>query len=1251
MLMRPQHLLHQVQSSLNAGSAGISDGELLSRFISTNDQNSFAILLDRYAGLVMGVCRRVVGETHLAEDVFQATFVVLSQKASSLRHKVSLPAWLHRVAFRLALRARQSMRLRQPAGRPIERLSPASPLDDLSARELLAILDEEIIRLPEIQRTALILCCLEGHSQEEAAHLLGCSPGSIKGHLERGRILLRNGLSKRGFFLSAVLGSQLVLSSYSAVSAHLMGDTLSQLQPGGALKPGIAALVESFMRSSFLTKLKVIGLSILLVCGVGFCAGMIDRSVGKEPHLAATVPEAKDPEQEDKFKKGDETPGSTLTVLGKVVDEKGAPLSGIQVRLMLTRGDGKTTTTDRDGTFRLPWPVRLDTSWVPSCLVASDSDGSLQGIPAVSKKTKKLKDGEEIRVVLKPARTTTIRVLDARKQPVDAARVVMQSSSLTLLTTGETRADGTITLRSPADAEIDCVFAFKPGLGFDYFSTALAKHKPERKPLPDEVALQLVSARTVRIKAVDSDNKPVAGVAIHPWYIQLNGKLDHANMGGDVHAVNTDSSGVAAFDWIPADFDDAIAFFAYSPTYSHAERVTLEKKMPATELTMHLLRKAKLSGKVVGLDGKPAAGIVVEANGAGSGYQYGNGKALTRPDGSYEMTVNGEVAYIVTVVDNRWASASHTGIAVREGKPVSGLDFQLTDGTIVRGTLTVGKDRRPLADQYLSLSLNGGDIPSEIRKEGDNYSHEVNHNRWTTTDSEGHYRFCVGPGKYVLTGPTGMKAKEIVVAREKEVVNDLHMPRPEFGRLVVKVIDADGKPVPGATVEGQYMRGTNKLIREATTDASGTFEVERVLVPAALFARTKDGKFAGTARIDFEQEQVTIRVGPVAPAEGRLLDNEGKIVVGGRIQYGVIVTIIQEGHPNDVCTMCFGGVVITGNDGRFSLKGLTLGEEYTINFDHGVERAGWSTITTVTPTKAETIHLGDFRIPKLVPPPYQPPTLEETTTKLFAKREKLSERIARAQAEAKSHYLRVLVIVGDPTDANTRKLVGLIDSHDAIGAVMCEFEQLAVSTEDTESLAVLRKTYDLDADPRKLPTLFVLGEDGKLIAKNSPSLDGKRTEIATPLKEFLANQALPPQDAKKLLTAAQDQARREGKRVFLKESGTYCYPCRLLSRFLDKQKAILDSHYVFVEIDRGRFTHGDEVMMRYRGKEERSIPWCAILDANGKMLGHWDGPDGNIGFPSQSKSIDHFLGVLKATTPGLTSTQLTELRQALEQKR
>ena len=287
--MRPHQILSLIRSQLVKVPNDDSDSELLRRFISLNDHDSFAKLLDRYAGMVMGVCRRVVGETHLAEDVFQATFLVLSKKAKSLRETMSLPAWLHRVAFRLALRTRKSMRSRQPPGVSVERIASSSPLDELSARELLAILDEELNRLPETHRTALILCCLEGHSQEEAAHLLGCSPGSIKGRLERGRNQLRDRLTKRGLIFSAIVGIPLVIAPTGFVSAAVLQNTLALLTPGHSIEPTVAALVEAFMRTSVLVKLKVAGLSLLLVCGVGF--GAVTMYETEQPAVETKAPQ------------------------------------------------------------------------------------------------------------------------------------------------------------------------------------------------------------------------------------------------------------------------------------------------------------------------------------------------------------------------------------------------------------------------------------------------------------------------------------------------------------------------------------------------------------------------------------------------------------------------------------------------------------------------------------------------------------------------------------------------------------------------------------------------------------------------------------------------------------------------------------------------------------------------------------------------------------------------------------------------
>src|SRR5579883_1463815 len=126
--------------------------------------------------MVHGVCRRILRDDHEAEDAFQATFLLLARKASDLRHPETLAAWLYGAARRLALMAQRSNTRRRQRERETGGTSrgtaAANPLDELSARELLLILDEEMAALPERYRLPLILCGLEGHSQSEAARLL-----------------------------------------------------------------------------------------------------------------------------------------------------------------------------------------------------------------------------------------------------------------------------------------------------------------------------------------------------------------------------------------------------------------------------------------------------------------------------------------------------------------------------------------------------------------------------------------------------------------------------------------------------------------------------------------------------------------------------------------------------------------------------------------------------------------------------------------------------------------------------------------------------------------------------------------------------------------------------------------------------------------------------------------------------------------------------------------------------------------------
>lgn len=200
-------------ASIDERNRPTSDEELLRRFTIERDERAFESMTARYGDMVWGVCRRVLGSEHDAEDAFQAVFLVLARKADTLRRGGSLPAWLHQTAFRTALRcrARRARRRTEPLDDP--HMIPAPTLDDIASEYDQSIVDAELNGLPERYRLPLFLCCVEGKSLEVAARQLGWSLGSVKGRLERGRQALRRRLLQRkvplglGFALLAATAS------------------------------------------------------------------------------------------------------------------------------------------------------------------------------------------------------------------------------------------------------------------------------------------------------------------------------------------------------------------------------------------------------------------------------------------------------------------------------------------------------------------------------------------------------------------------------------------------------------------------------------------------------------------------------------------------------------------------------------------------------------------------------------------------------------------------------------------------------------------------------------------------------------------------------------------------------------------------------------------------------------------------------------------------------------------------------------
>ncbi len=159
---------------------GQTDGQLLSQFLARRDEIAFAALVRRHGPMVLGVCRRILGNAEDAEDAFQATFLVLVRKVASLASRAVLGDWLHGVARRTALNAKRVAARRRVKEKAMARSETQS---EEVRDDRLALLDEALSRLPEKYRLAIVLCDLEGWTRREAADRLGWPEGTVAGRL------------------------------------------------------------------------------------------------------------------------------------------------------------------------------------------------------------------------------------------------------------------------------------------------------------------------------------------------------------------------------------------------------------------------------------------------------------------------------------------------------------------------------------------------------------------------------------------------------------------------------------------------------------------------------------------------------------------------------------------------------------------------------------------------------------------------------------------------------------------------------------------------------------------------------------------------------------------------------------------------------------------------------------------------------------------------------------------------------------
>jgi RNA polymerase sigma factor (sigma-70 family) len=334
-----QHLRRTV---LQRDGAGLTDGQLLTEYLSSRDEAALAALVRRHGSMVWGVCRRVLRNHHDAEDAFQATFLVFVRKAASIATRELVANWLYGVALQTALKARATAAKRKERERQVMEMPEPAVTEDALWRDFQPLLDEELSRLPDKYRAVIVLCDLEGKTRKEAAGQLGVPEGTVGGWLARARAMLAKRLTQRGVALSggalaAVLSHKVASAGVptSVVCSTIKAATLfaaGQAAAAGAISVTVAALTEGVLKTMLVTKLKT--LSVVLMVAV---VGMMALGVGATA-LIAEPPEAKQADRDTPKQKDDTMNGNKArTVLTPEEAIKQMPKEQVTVEFTVKR--------------------------------------------------------------------------------------------------------------------------------------------------------------------------------------------------------------------------------------------------------------------------------------------------------------------------------------------------------------------------------------------------------------------------------------------------------------------------------------------------------------------------------------------------------------------------------------------------------------------------------------------------------------------------------------------------------------------------------------------------------------------------------------------------------------------------------------------------------------------------------------------------------------------------------------------------
>ena len=950
--------LGQIQRLFDETFTGLTDAQLVERFLDRRDEGAFAALVARHGPMVLAVCRGVLRAQSDAEDAFQATFLVLFHKAGGLKSAGSLGSWLYRVAYRIALRANAVVARRRE--RPIEEVSmvaqAGSPDEAGIDREFLPIIHAEIDRLPDRYRAPIALCYLQGLSYEQAAHQLGWPLGTVGSRIARARELLRSRLSRRGVTATTAALSVLLAREATAAptgwaeaatrAAMRMGDGAGGAKAAGAVSAAVA-LSDHVLRRMLMIRL-IQMISVLTAAATAGLVAWASLGDGVGPKALAPAIEARTKRFED-AKKNEARNGP---ISGRVLTPDGKPVGDVAIYVGQT-GSGwmiePVARTNADGRFQLDptevahkyrnEPLQLD--WRKIELTATGPGGFGAGWNKVSH------DGGDVVLRLVPDDVPIRgRILDTQGRPIAGVTVRVQgiddppTGDLdALLQSGaiqqgqsrggfydvawwtkegsdwsrktiKTGPDGRFRIDGAGHDRIVQLEFEGPGIERGRVWAMTRPAPPSARPRPGptspDVHPRLFPLHGASFDYIAVPSKPIEGVVRLKGTGQpLAGVWVHGSAGesGEYVSAVTGNDGRFRLDGLPkvASYQLVGAPDPGKPYLQASTTVTDTDGLKPIPVTIDLPKGVIVTGRLIDKsNGKPVAGHVVSHIKLPSNNYDGN-ETPAEPFGphGFRMTV----------------------------PPGPGLFLAQAEGK----DLPYLRARLPEAVRRMGVGENGD-----------------------------------GASLNVLVSPNHICRMVDVPADVETFTIDLELSRgaSRKGRL----IDADGKPVIGALVYGRSVDWDVKPLEGADFEVIGLEPGK----PRTVSFMHKDRRLAGSVALEPGDGPVEVRLVPCGSAVGRLIDPDGSPLGGAMV--GVALSDSRgEQVPLNVGLWPSGEIFTADRDGRVRIEGLNPDLIARLSFRPQTRPDTWlvpekskeAALYHLTSRPGETVDLGEIRLTRL----------------------------------------------------------------------------------------------------------------------------------------------------------------------------------------------------------------------------------------------------------------------------------------------